>query len=253
MPLWQLRKSSSWKLRLLKWAQQISYGHADSIVAVSEPVAQQLSEMRGLFRKRVVVIYNIVLNAELLAGAARPPHHPWLMSKTSPVVIALGHLIEPKGYDILIKAFHKVREQCLARLIIFGEGNQRPVLQALILKLDLEDCVDLPGRTANPYAEIMATDLLVSAAWVEAAPLTVCEAVCLGKPVVATDAEGGTAEMLGHGRYGRLVPVGQPEALAAAIIDVLEKRSSIVESGGGQRFDESTVMERWTKLIMDIK
>jgi len=254
MPLWQLRFAPSLKLRVSKWTQQIFYRGADRIVAVSEPVARQLSEMLWLPCKRITTIHNIVLNAELRAGAARPPQHPWLAHKNGHVVIALGHLIEPKGYDVLIRAFGTVRRRSTARLIIFGEGNQRTILQELIAQLGLMDCVDLAGTTANPYAEIRAADLLVSAALVEAAPLTVCEAMCLGRPVVATDAEGGTAEMLGHGRYGRLVPVGQPDALAEAIITVLKRQGAgEVTAGGEQQFEESHIVARWMDMINEIR
>jgi len=165
------------------------------------------------------------------------------------VVVALGHLIEPKGFHILIDAFSKLPESRSARLVIFGEGNQRNRLEVQVEDADLAGRVSLAGTVQNPYAEIAAADLLVSASVVEAAPLTVCEALCLGVPVVAADAEGGVAEILGQGRFGRLVPINNVAALAQAMEEALSDSETKIESEATFAFSENAVMDQWERML----
>jgi glycosyltransferase involved in cell wall biosynthesis len=244
---WLLRIAPSPKLTVTDRARALLYRRAKAIVAVSNAVALELRQI-GL--SRVTIIRNPILNADLHASANAVPSHPWLATKMTPVVVALGHLIMPKGFDVLIRAFKHVALQSDARLVIFGDGPLREELERLVTELDLTESVDLPGVVANPHAEIAAADVLASASFVEAAPLAVSEALCLGVPIVAAKAEGGMAEILGNGRFGDLVPVRDEAALAASILRTLRRsRPTPVTDEAVSAFRESSVVAQWERLL----
>ena len=108
------------------------------------------------------------------------------------------------------------------RLIILGQGNLRSELQELIKNLDLQVVVDLPGFVENPFAILKHASLFVlSSAW-EGLPNALIQAMACGTPVVSTDCPSGPTEILQGGKWGRLVPVGNVEAMAEAMAATLE-------------------------------
>jgi glycosyltransferase involved in cell wall biosynthesis len=126
----------------------------------------------------------------------------------------------------MIRAFAKVRAERSCRLVILGEGGDRPKLEALTAELGLTQDVDLPGFQTNPFPFLVRAALFVlSSAW-EGSPNVLTEAMALGTPVVSTDCPSGPRELLDGGRLGPLVPVGDAEALANAILETLDHHLS---------------------------
>jgi glycosyltransferase involved in cell wall biosynthesis len=109
-----------------------------------------------------------------------------------------------------------------ARLLILGEGKQRPLLEALVRDLGLEADVQLPGFVANPFQYMARAVALVLSSEYEGLPGVVIQALACGCPVVSTDCPGGSAEILCDGEYGPLVPVGDDAALCAAVESVVD-------------------------------
>jgi glycosyltransferase involved in cell wall biosynthesis len=107
--------------------------------------------------------------------------------------------------------------------VILGDGEERAKLAELALELDVAAEVDLVGFRPNPYAFMARADVFALASRVEGMPNTIIEALACGCPVVSTDCPSGPAEILQNGRYGRLVPVGDDAALAAAISATLQE------------------------------
>ncbi|MBD2773234.1 glycosyltransferase [Iningainema tapete] len=203
---------------LMKWF----YPSADDIVGVSQGVAQDLELQLGFPKGKVSVIYNPVVDRELITKAKTPLNHPWFQTGTPPVFLAVGRLTEQKDFPTLIKAFALLRKQRLARLLILGEGECRAELERMIDLLEIANDVSLPGFVENPYGYMHnASAFILSSLW-EGLPTVLIEAMACGCPVVATDCPSGPNEILAGGKYGRLVPVGNSEALAAAMFEVLE-------------------------------
>ncbi len=201
---------------------RLLYPHLDRIIAVSEGVADDTARIARLPRERIAVIRNPVITPELAAQAAAPCPHPWLTGDGPPVVCAAGRLQRQKDFPTLLRAFARVRAQRDCRLLILGEGNARPGLEALIAELGLGADAALVGFQSNPYAWLARAALFVlSSAW-EGSPNVLTEAMALGVPVAATDCPSGPAEILERGRYGPLVPVGDAQALAAAMSATLD-------------------------------
>lgn len=100
---------------------------------------------------------------------------------------SLGRLEAQKGYSDLIAAVAQVLPaRPDVHLVIFGEGSERPRLEALIVELGLSGRVHLPGFDPDPAAALAAMDLFVSSSHWEGLPLAVLEALLAGTPVVAT-------------------------------------------------------------------
>ena len=117
--------------------------------AVSEGVARDLASMLGLPLSRVTILYNPVVQTEMAERAAEPSGHPWLDSREAPVVLGVGSLTERKDFSTLIRAFALLASARPARLVVLGEGPERPHLEKLIRQLGLTDLVALPGFVAN--------------------------------------------------------------------------------------------------------
>ncbi|MEF8792411.1 glycosyltransferase [Thiohalorhabdus sp.] len=212
--------------RLRRWLRTLpmrrAYRRADAVIAVSRGVAEDTAAVTGLPREAIHVLPNPVVTPELAERAAAEPDHPWLREPgDGPVILAVGRLNRQKDFPTLLRAFARLREHEAARLILLGEGPQRAELETLIKTLGLEEAVSLPGFAANPYPAMARADLFVlSCAW-EGSPNALTEALALGTPAVATDCPSGPREILGDGRYGELVAMGDDAALAEAMARTL--------------------------------
>ncbi|MGF1500206.1 MAG: glycosyltransferase [Paracoccaceae bacterium] len=203
-----------WYRRMLPPAMRRLYPRADGVVAVSEGVAADLSARTGLPRDAIQVIYNPVIGPDFASRVSEVPAHPWLSDGGPPVVLGVGRLAPQKDFLTLIRAI--ARLEAPARLLILGEGPDRARLEAEIAKLDLVHRVALPGFVDNPVSAMRASAVFALSSRWEGLPTVLIEAVATGTPVVATDCPSGPREILA-GRSGELVPVGNPEALAAAL------------------------------------
>jgi len=206
---------------LVPWLMRRLYRRAQAVVAVSRGVAEDLAEATGLPAERIRVIYNPVVTPDLEQRAAEPVDHPWFAPGEPPVVLAVGRLAPEKDYATLLRAFALVRRQQAARLVILGEGPERPPLEALARELGFEDCFSLPGFKENPFAYMARASVLVLCSRREGFGNVLAEALACGTPVVSTDCPHGPAEILEGGKHGRLVPVGEARGLAEAIIGTL--------------------------------
>lgn len=198
------------------------YPLASGIIAVSDGVAKDLSDFSGISRDRIDVIHNPIVTAELFDRAKEPVDHPWFEMTGTPVIMGAGRLCEQKDFSTLIRGFAAVRAQRSAKLVIIGKGPERKELEDLIERLGLCEDVDMPGFVTNPYALLKRASLFVlSSAW-EGLPTVLVEAMACGTPVVSTDCFSGPREILQGGRYGPLVPVGDPETLSRAMMKTLD-------------------------------
>jgi glycosyltransferase involved in cell wall biosynthesis len=227
------------------------YRRADGVVAVSRGLALDLAASTGLPPERISVIYNPVVTPALRAAAREPLDHPWFAAGEPPVLLSVGRLTKQKDYPTLIRAFARVAGERPARLLILGEGEDRASLQRLAGELGVADRIALPGFVGNPFAYMArAAALVLSSRW-EALPTVLIEALACGCPVVSTDCRSGPREILDDGRWGRLVPVADPSALAAAILQVLTARPEAVAATALHRFEPEHVSRQYLALLQD--
>ena len=236
--------------RLMPRLVQKFYPLADTVVAVSQGVANDLTSTAGLQRERIQVIYNPVVTADLFEKARESLEHPWFAPGEAPVILSVGRLTKAKDHPTLIRAFARVQREHPARLMILGEGEERPKLEALIRELDLEEDVSLPGFVDNPYAYMARASVFVlSSAW-EGFGNVLVEAMAVGTPVISTDCPSGPAEILEGGEWGRLVPVGDVEEMAAAIISTLSESNHPDVSKRAQHFGVEESVQAYLEVLL---
>lgn len=219
----RVEHGSKWRSRYLPPLVGRTYGFADAVVTVSQAVADDLAATAAIPRQRIIPLPNPIVTPALLEQTHLRPSHPWFVPDALPVVLGVGRLVPEKDFATLLRAFAQVRETRPARLMILGDGPQRSRLQRLCTELGITDAVTMPGWVDNPITYMTGAGVLVLASHWEGLPGVLIEALASGCPVVATDAPGGTAEILDHGAYGRLVRIGDVPAMAAAIVDTLER------------------------------
>lgn len=242
--------TSSARGRLMPRLIHKFYPWADAVVAISQGVADDLVKTARLSRERIQVIYNPVVTPEILEKAEEPLNHPWFAPGEPPVILSVGRLTKQKDYPTLIRAFALVRQERPARLVILGEGEERPKLEALIQELGLEEDVSLPGFVDNPYAYMARSAVFVlSSAW-EGFGNVLVEAMAVGTPVVSTDCPSGPAEILEGGKWGKLVPVGDVEKIAKAIIDTLEDLYRPDVAKRAQDFGIEKPVQNYLKVLL---
>jgi glycosyltransferase involved in cell wall biosynthesis len=152
-----------------------------------------------------------------------------------PVVGAVGHMREAKGYPYLLEAAWMLRRRFAdLRLIIVGDGPVWEQVRARAGELGLDDCCLFLGRRRDVPALLRAMDVFAQASLWEGIPRAIQEAMYVGLPVVATDVNG-TSEIVDHGVTGLLVPPRDPMALAQAIGDVLADRALAARLGAQGR------------------
>jgi len=246
----QVNETSALKRAISETAMRWLYPRADAVVAVSKGVAQDLLNLIPQLKPKLTVIYNPVIDAALYAKADAPVEHPWFQPHQPPVVLAAGRLVALKGYDTLLRAFARVRQQMPARLVILGEGSERSNLERLAAELGVAADVDLPGFDPNPFRYMKRAGVFVLSSRYEGLPNVLIQAMACGCPVVSTDCPNGPAEILDGGRYGPLVPVDDVEAMAQAIVRALSGQVALAPAAWLEQFRVEAVAERYLRVIL---
>jgi glycosyltransferase involved in cell wall biosynthesis len=230
------------------------YPQADRVVAISEGVAEGLLSF-GVSRERLRVIYNPQNLEEIFVEAKRgrvQERH----SKNFSIVMA-GRLIASKDYPTMLRALKRLQAWGLRpRLAVLGEGPDRNLLMKLAEDLGVSDQVEWRGWVSNAFEVMAASDLFVFASRFEGFGNVIVEAMACGLPVVSTDCPSGPSEILGGGRYGVLVPVGDSEALAMEIRTLMThpeiredfKRKSLERAPD---FDVSLIAEKYLEVLQE--
>lgn len=197
------------------------YRDVDGVIAVSAGVAEDARTIANLSADKIQIAPNPVITPQLHDMAATPLNHPWFSPDQPPVILGVGRLSRAKNFPLLLEAFARVRRQRDCRLLILGEGRQRAHIENLADRLGVRPHVKLPGFVENPYPFLRHAALFVLSSHWEGSPNVLTESLALGTPAVATDCPSGPREILQDGRYGALVPLDDPDALATAMLDSL--------------------------------
>ena len=155
-----------------------------------------------------------------------PLDHPWFEPGQPPVLIAVGRLQIQKDYPTLLQAFAQVRQKRPVRLLILGEGKERPMLEELIKTLGVEEDVSLPGFRDDPFAYWPRASLFVLSSRWEGPPHRADRGDVLWTRSCRRTAPVDLAQILREGQYGQLVPVASQRLLARAIETTLDAKTS---------------------------
>jgi glycosyltransferase involved in cell wall biosynthesis len=220
-----LRYATGVPTRAMAWAMGPSYGWADGVIAVSKGVAADLARVIGCPVERIHVVYNPMDLTRIHQLASAPIDHPWFAPHEPPVILSAGRLTPQKDFPTLLRAFSILRKTHAARLMILGEGALCAELESLACQLGIEADVSIPGFMDNPYAYMARARLFAVSSRYEGLSTVLIEAMACGCPVVSTDCPSGPAEILEDGKWGRLTPVGDIEALADAMTATIDEPS----------------------------
>lgn len=197
-------------------SMRLTYPRADWVAAVSEGAARDTACLAGLGVDRVTVLHNPI--------PARPNPLPEAQGLADALwacpagqrILTVGSFKEQKNQPLLLRAFAALPRP-EARLMLLGQGSGEAALRQLAGELGIADRVIFAGFHADPSPFYATADLFALSSDYEGFGNVIVEALSFGLPVVSTDCPSGPAEILENGRWGQLVPVGDEQALTAAL------------------------------------
>jgi GalNAc-alpha-(1->4)-GalNAc-alpha-(1->3)-diNAcBac-PP-undecaprenol alpha-1,4-N-acetyl-D-galactosaminyltransferase len=232
---------------LWRGLRKFAYRHADAVVVQTDAAAQWFRARLGN-RSAVIVVPNPV--------AVAVDSYPSEIQISRPFILAAGRLVHQKGFDILIRAFALVADECSGlRLAIAGDGPQARALRDLVAELRLDDRVIFLGTVSGLRGLMREADAFVLSSRYEGFPNVLLEALASRVPVVATDCPGGPREILQDGEFGLLVPREDPNALAGALRRVatdlsLRGRLAALAPLATAKYAVDRVVARWEELLV---
>jgi glycosyltransferase involved in cell wall biosynthesis len=240
--------------RVIVLVKRWTYRRAYRVVANSYGSVADLQRTLGLGPERVAVVYNPTNEGRIIDESRAPLDHSWFSQGEPPVVLGVGRLTAQKDFATLIRAFAIVRQQIPARLVILGEGPERAMLEQLVLDLGLAQDVDMPGFMESPYPFMARASVFVLSSLYEGLPNVLIEALAIGTPSVSTDCPSGPQEILEGGKYGPLVTMGDHEAVAQAVAELLMDRAkaqAFVDASRASllRFTPEAVLDAWVEVL----
>ncbi|RGR89744.1 glycosyltransferase family 4 protein [Phocaeicola plebeius] len=236
---------------LLGWIDKLRTRQDEQIVRCFDKFVVLTNEDRGY--------WGNLPNIEVIPNAAMHVSDAYsdVMNKR---VIAVGRLDYQKGFDRLVQAWQLVRHTGKFtdwKLDIFGQGEWREMLQQMIDKAELQDSVRLNRPTKQIGEEYVKSDMLVMSSNYEGFPMVMIEAMACGLPVVSFDYKCGPKDIIQPGINGLLVPNGDIQALADAMMKVMEdeayrKMLSLNARKVVDTYSEQAVMSQWIRLFTSI-
>lgn len=189
-----------------------TYQKSDGIIFQTQRAMEYFPDVIG---KKGVVIHNAVGNELVHQWAPQP--------KRERKITAIGRLSTQKDYPTLLRAFALVvKRHPEMTLEIFGNGGAEFELKELGKELGVEEQLVFRGAQKDAILQAAAGSCYVMSSLYEGMPNALMEAMAVGLPCVATDCPNGPSELICHGENGLLVPVGDVDALAQAILRMVE-------------------------------
>lgn len=212
----------TWSYRgrpLRRWGdREVVARGSDAFVAVSNADRANMIAVERIGPEKIVVVPNGIPEPALRGTDVRAELG---LEPGAPVIGALARLDPQKGYDVLVEALVVLRRHRPdVRVLIAGEGRERPRLEAAIAAHGLTDRVRLLGHRDDAADFLAALDVVVMPSRWEGSPLALVEAMALARPIVAT-AVGGIPDLITDEEHGLLVAPEDPQALAAALERIL--------------------------------
>lgn len=226
--------------RLAKASVRLTYPRADRIIAVSQGIATDLADNFGVAAARIDTIANPVPYERIVEQGREDP----ALAIDGPYAAVVSRLTPSKNIPLVLQALARLPGGL--KLVVMGQGAERPKLEALAAELGIADRVTFAGFLPNPHAVVARAAFYVSGSNGEGFPNGQVEALSLGVPVLATNCASGPSEILADrrredvqgltfGAYGVLVPPNDVEAMAHGMAAILEPDNQARYRAAGPR------------------
>lgn len=193
---------------------KIVFDASDGIIFQTERAKKYFPDY---IQKKGVVIHNAVGNELVYSVGSN--------IERSKKISAMGRLSDQKDYPTLLKAFKLVREKNPDFILeIYGDGPDKADLEKLAKDLGIDEQVRFIGACPDALLKLADSSCYVMSSIFEGMPNALMEAMAVGLPCVSTDCPYGPAELIRSGENGLLVPVGDADALANAILRMIEDK-----------------------------
>jgi glycosyltransferase involved in cell wall biosynthesis len=200
----------------LRFSTSLGYRDVNCRIGVSAGVAADMATLSGMRKDEFEVVYNPASPRVLPEQATLDiADHLW-SGPSGARILTVGTMKAVKNHQLLLRAFARL-DRPDARLMFVGEGNGHEPLLSLARDLDVTDRVIFAGFQLDPTPFYETADRFVLSSNYEGFGNVIVEALATGTPVVSTDCPSGPAEILENGKWGRLTPVGNADALAEAM------------------------------------
>ena len=246
------QQTEGWETWNQRWMNRITARWCSAIVAVSKSVEQYLLTDVGISLEKIVTIYNSV-DVERF-----PPRAELFRNPSNPTLGTVARLNPEKDYDTLLEAFQRVLQSYPGtRLLIAGDGPERPRLERKVHSLELGNSVQFLGHVEDVTRVFAQLDVYVQSSHIEGFSVAILEALASGLPVVATRV-GGNSEAVLDNVCGLLVEPRNPKALAAALCELLKdpersrRMGAAARQHARQSFSNDAAMARMEALIRQL-
>lgn len=245
---------------LLKIIGRYLFDKSDLIICVSEGVKEDFGKFFSIKKYIKVIPYGLDCNNidKLSKEAIFSDTKSIFSSGKVKRVISIGRFEEQKDFVTLIKAFARVIDEVGgSELILMGDGSQKDMLKKLVNSLKIEKYVHFIGWQANVFPYLKKCDIFVLSSNYEGFGYVLLEAMSQGLPVISTDSPYGPSEVLGNGKYGLLVPVGNINSMKNAISRLMDNKSQAKKYSEKSRerikhYTEDNMLASYRKILNSI-
>jgi len=227
-----------------------SINESDAITAVSDNLRMETFNSFSV-TKDIEVIYNFV---DVARFSKKPidAFRKVIAPNDEKILVHASNFRGVKRVQDVVRIFAEVRKELTAKLLMVGDGPERPAMENLVKEFKLSEDVRFLGKQEQIEEILVVSDLFILPSEYESFGLAALEAMAAGMPVISTNA-GGLPEINLHGKTGFLANVGDVETMSKYAIDLLqnEDKLAILKQNAHEqalRFDISNIVPVYEKL-----
>ena len=249
------REIPVWKKFRHRTLENLNNRLVDCVVACSSHVADYVLETERIASKKLCIVYNGTslqqgrqTQVESLTGLGLPT------DLDGPFLVCVASLTNPKNHGMLVRAFEQISKEIPeARLLLVGEGPQKPKLELLARQLGLDSRIHFAGQVEDIRLAYSIASLCVLTSVREGLPNFLMEAMAFGIPVVTTEA-GGASELVLNNETGKVVEQGDVDGFSQAVIELLQNNENARAMGlaGRKRIKQFFSMNRMLQTYQDL-
>ena len=235
---------------LLRKFVNFFYNRADSLVFVSKHLAENCINRFQLKTNLISTIYNGIPLKKTLNFKHK--------NRKENIIVTISRLVEQKDHFTLLNAFSLLQKHVSnAHLWIISDGNKRNKLENYAKKLKVQNKIRFFGWVKDIFPYLKKASFFVLSSKREGFALVLVEAMSQGLPVISTDTPFGPREILDNGKYGILVPMKDPKAMAKAIYELLTDRRKYnyyaqKSLERAKYFSLDQMLNAYKKVILDV-